>query len=205
MPGIIPGNENPSDIARENTNAATGKGQITPTKAANVAGNTASPCIISSPSLPLVGSVGGGCLLSKTNVRAMVGGLIFGIGSVVTVAGLALLAAAGFGKTGAASKMADVAGAFPGPAGQAAALGLRAASGRATGRASERTRTAIRTRRTAGATEERRQMRQVGEPKENRNLRVGKGAVRETPQGTRRRKAETGTSTKPASREEAGF
>lgn len=162
----------------------------------DVAGNPNSPCLISFPTagIPLVGSVGGGCLFSKTNARALIGGTIFGVGAVVAVAGLALLAAAGFGKTGLGQKTAGVVGMIPGPAAQTAATALR--SGGAS---------AVRQRRNSRATMERRQMRAVGEPRENGGLRTGRGAIRETPAGTRRRRAEIGTSSKPASREEAGF
>src|SRR5215469_5262950 len=161
---------------------------------ANPAGNPASPniqgqpnsaCLISYPSasVPLVGTVGGGCLISKTNVRAWVGGLMLGSGAVLTGVGLILLVAAGFKRTGGLGKAAAVAGVIPG--GQPVAAGLRAAQGRVS--SGQRSRP---TRRERAAVEEVRLQRAVGEPRENTNLREGRGTIRETPAGTRRRRAE---------------
>jgi hypothetical protein len=160
----------------------------------DVSGNSNSPCLIASPKLPVVGSVGGGCLFSKTNARALIGGAIVGAGGLLFIGGAVILVAAGFNKSGALDKAATAAAVIPG--GQIAAAGLRAAGSTSRGRSG---------RPGGRAASERRQMRQLGEPRENRELRTGRGAVRETPAGTRRRKAETGTTTKPATREEAGF
>jgi|SRR5215472_371536 len=151
----------------------------------NVGSNPNSPCLISWPkaSVPLVGSVGGGCLLSKTNVRAMAGGIMLGAGASMVLIGAILLVAAGFKRTGGLGKAATVAGVIPG--GQPIAAGLRAAQGRvSTGQRSRPT------RRARAAAEEVRLERAVGEPRENTNLREGRGAVRENAAGTRRRRAE---------------
>ena len=148
---------------------------------AQIAGTPTSPCLIAYPStsLPVVGTVGGACLISKTNVRAMAGGLLLGMGGLIFVGGVVVLVAAGFKKTGALNKAAGAAAVIPG--GQGVAAGLRAAGSPG--------RTVARRRRESAASEER-QRRQVGEPRENPSLRVGAGAVRETPAGTRRRRAE---------------
>jgi hypothetical protein len=116
---------------------------------AQIQGQPGSPCLISYPSagLPLVGTVGGGCIVSKTNVRAWVGGALLGAGAVLFFGGVVILAASGFRKTGALTKAAELAAA------------------------------------------EERQMRRLGEPRENKGLRTGRGAVRETPAETRRRRA----------------
>lgn len=192
-PGGFPGPGNP-------VKAPPVPGQTPKAGAPKIQGQPGSPCLVSFPSagIPLVGSVGGGCLLSKTNVRAMVGGLLIGAGAVLTLGGVVVLAAAGFRKTGAASKIAGVAGVVPG--GQLVGAGVRAAGGDypAAARGARR----VRMDRAAG---EERQRRQLGEPRENPDLRVGKGAVRETREGTRRRKAETGTRVRPAPAAETGF
>jgi hypothetical protein len=155
--------------------AAGGKQTVAGSPAPKVGSDPGSPCLISSPSLPLVGSVGGGCLLSKTNVRAMVGGLLVGAGGILFIGGVVVLAAAGFRKTGAVDKVAAGVGFVPG-VGPVAAAGIRSAA-RPEQRHARR------------AAEDARLERRLGQPRENRNLRTGKGAVRETPTGTRRRRA----------------
>lgn len=167
-------------------------GQPTKAGAPNITPSPGSPCLISYPSagIPLVGTVGGGCLFSKTNARAWIGGLMIGAGALTVLIGAGVLAASAFKKSGAAEKIAGVVGAVPG--GELYAGALR-------GSGQQVTRAAVQ-RRQAGASQERRQMRAMGEPRENSNLRTGRGAVRETPAGTRRRKAE-----RPATREETGY
>ena len=146
--------------------------------APNITSQPGSPCLISFPSagLPLVGSVGGGCLLSKTNVRAMVGGLLIGTGGILFLGGIAVVVAAGFKKTGALDKVAAGVAFVPG-AGPVAAAGIRSAGSPSR-------------RRSEGAARDARMERQLGQPRENRNLREGRGAVRETPAATRRRRTE---------------
>lgn len=96
----------------------------------NVQGTSNSPCLISYPSasIPIVGTVGGACLISKTNVRAWVGGILIGAGAILMLGGVVILAAAGFKKTGLVDRAANLAGKVPTPAGQAVATGLRVAS-----------------------------------------------------------------------------
>jgi len=128
--------------------------------------------------------VGGGCIISKTNVRAWVGGLLIGAGAVIALGGVAVLAAAGFRHTKAGQFVMGAAEAVPGGAAVGAlARGNASGAGRAAGRS-------VTSRRKAAAANERRQMRQLGEPRENSSLRVGKGAVRESAAGTRRRARE---------------
>jgi hypothetical protein len=99
--------------------------------APNVQGNPGSPCLISWPSasVPLVGSVGGGCIISKTNVRAWLGGLFLGAAGGAALAGMLILVGAGFRKSGVAGKTAEVAAVVPGGQGVAAsARALQSAS-----------------------------------------------------------------------------
>jgi hypothetical protein len=156
---------------------------------AQIQGQPGSPCLISYPSagLPLVGTVGGGCIVSKTNVRAWVGGALLGAGAVLFFGGVVILAASGFRKTGALTKAAEVAAVVPG--GQVAAAGLRAAGSRGYTSGAAATVGAARGQRRKRAAAEERQMRRLGEPRENKGLRPGRGAVRETPAETRRRRA----------------
>lgn len=77
------------------------------------------------PSLPSA------CLLKKTEVRAMIGGLLLGIGGLVALPGVLILVAFSFKATGGLGKAADVAGAIPLPQAQLVSGGLRKAQGRA--------------------------------------------------------------------------
>jgi Phage tail lysozyme len=79
--------------------------------------------------LPVVGSIGV-CLVKKTTVRHMAGGLIIAMSTGAMLLGGIILAAASFQRTGALSKAADAAAVVPG--GGAAAAGLHAAHSRAT-------------------------------------------------------------------------
>src|SRR6185437_3342947 len=59
-------------------------------------------CVIGLPvigSLPLVGQLGGQCLLSKTQARALIGGILIGAGALVLGTGLAVLAVYGAGRS----------------------------------------------------------------------------------------------------------
>jgi len=162
-------------------------------KQPQVQGNPSSPCLISWPStsLPLVGSVGGGCIVSKTNVRAWVGGTLLVLSALGGVLAAGAVIAVGLKKSGALGKAADIASLVPG-GGMVASGALRAAQGGTRGVSQHVTR-----RRSERAAGERKLERQAGEPRENRNLRTGKGAVRETPAGTRQRKREAANDTPP--------
>jgi hypothetical protein len=118
------GFENPS-VGGQTIGGGAG-GAATP----QVQGDPGSPCLISWPStsLPLVGSVGGGCIISKTNVRAWVGGGLILFSATGVVVSLALLVAIAFKRAGALDKAAQVASFVPG-GGKAVGAGLRVASG----------------------------------------------------------------------------
>jgi hypothetical protein len=72
------------------------------------------------------GNIGQFCLLSKSEVRAVLGGLIMAASGAVALTGVLILAAYGLKRSGALDKVAKVAGVVPG--GQVAAAGLRTAS-----------------------------------------------------------------------------
>jgi hypothetical protein len=81
-------------------------------------------CLFAAPSLDLyVTSVGGGCLISKTNARALLGGAIVVAGLGVSLVGVILIAAYGFGHSGAKSAAEKVTGTVLEVGGAAAALG----------------------------------------------------------------------------------
>lgn len=154
--------------------------------------------------IPLIG--GNVCILTRSEVRALLGGAVLAAGGMVTLAGLAvLMTAAGMKALPPLGKAAEgVGGALllvPGaePAGAAIAAGGKAArSPAAAGRA----------RHQRQAKEETAHRRAVGEPKENTRLETRAGAVRQTPrqrsaQRSRERRITGGG--QPATREEAGF
>lgn len=82
-------------------------------------------CIVPIPS---VLGQGGGCLFSYGDARAIAGGLLLGAGGVVMFVGAAILVAAGFARTGALTKAAQVA---TGVGAAGAARGLTSAATRA--------------------------------------------------------------------------
>lgn len=87
-------------------------------------------CLIKAPTfqvnLPVVGNVGPGvggfCILSKTEARAIMGFLVITAGSVVLLVGGVILATWGLQKSQAAGKAAEVAAVIPGGQPAAAAL-----------------------------------------------------------------------------------
>lgn len=85
--------------------------------------------------LPVVGGFGV-CLVKKTTVRHLVGGLILGAGGLTMALGGIILAAASFNRTGALGKAGDVAAVIPG--GQVAAAPLYAAHRRVSSRSRPR-------------------------------------------------------------------
>jgi hypothetical protein len=155
------------------------------------------------------GNLGSGqiCLLSKSAFRGLIGvGLITGAGLLLALPGVALLLAAatvraspaiGTALEGVGGAVALIPGAEP--------LGVGiAGAGVATkhaGKSSAKKRSESRKERAAKA--EARQERAMGEPRENPDLRVGRGAIRETPRETRARR--TANPGPPASAAEAGF
>lgn len=75
--------------------------------AASAAAN-ANVCIIPYPTINVVvTTVGGGCILTKSQGRAIIGGACLAVAGVVALAAAVILAAAAFEKTGAASAVAQ--------------------------------------------------------------------------------------------------
>jgi hypothetical protein len=86
-------------------------------------------CAIKMPSIDLgVTSIGGTCLVTYSTERALIAGALMGVAGIMALAGLIILAAAGFQRSGALSTAADAAAVVPG-AGRLA-RGLTVAHGR---------------------------------------------------------------------------
>lgn len=75
------------------------------------AGTSTVACLISMPS---VAGVGGGCLLTKSNGKALVSGLMVGAGGLIMFFGLAMLTAFGLGHTQAGKAAKSAMGVVPG-------------------------------------------------------------------------------------------
>lgn len=138
---------------------ASGKGGGTQAQVTSAAPNPG--CLIPFPTNPLqAAGIGSptGCLFSRSNARALLGGLLLGVSGAVAFTGVALLAAAGFKRTGALAKAADVAAVVPGGQGVAAGLhtASRGTSGRGAAAARERARSRRETQRRARREAERR-------------------------------------------------
>lgn len=88
---------------------------------------TQQQCVIWFPGVLGAGST---CLFSKGNARAMIGGILFGGGSLVAFVGVSILVAKGFQKSGALNAVINIAELAPGTKG--AAAGLRKAKAAAT-------------------------------------------------------------------------
>jgi hypothetical protein len=154
------------------------------------------------------GNLGSGqiCLLSKSAFRGLIGvGLITGAGLFLALPGVALLFAAatiraapaiGTALEGVGGAVALIPGAEPIGLGIAGA----GAATRHAGKGSAQKRSESRRERRVKA--EAKHERAVGEPRENPDLRVGRGAIRETPAGRARRTANPGPAAPAA---EAGF
>lgn len=201
-------------LSNKTTPATNVQGSPSAKQAQTVAAG-ASDCIIANPasvSLPLIGSLSAGpsCLFSRSNARAIVGGVMVVSAGVLGLAALAVLAVGvGMKAIGPAAAAAEKAGGVlmvvPGAQGAGAALagaGRSARSGRA--------------RQSRGAREDAQLEAMVGEPRENPDLEVRGGAVRESAgdRAARRRREQAASRARarrsagqgrPASREEAGF
>jgi hypothetical protein len=161
-------------------------------------------CLVPNPlgiSVPLLGSISAGpsCLFSKSNARAFIGAGLVLAGGVMGLATLAFIAVAvGMRAAGPLGRAAEATGGalmlIPGaqPAGAAVSSAGRTARNPA---AEGRRRGAARAR------EERAMERRLGEPRENPDLEVRGGAVREmgSQRAARQRRQ------RAASREDAGF
>lgn len=111
-----------------------GKARRQPLAKAKPVNAVPSACLIAAPSfqldVPVVGSIGpslgGMCLFSKTEARAVMGTLIITAGGLVLFVGTLWLAAWGVKRSGVADKAANAVGAVPG--GKGVAAGIRTAS-----------------------------------------------------------------------------
>lgn len=105
------------------SNSAVPSSTGVPTAAAPATGGTASTtaatvnpatCVIPYPTLNLVvTTVGGGCMLTKSEARALIGGLVLAGAGLLLIPGVIILAAAGFQHTGAAAAVAQAARVLP--------------------------------------------------------------------------------------------
>jgi Lysozyme like domain len=147
-------------------------------------------CLLSAPS---VLGFGGGCIFSKTEARALIGGILITGGAAWIFVGLAVTIAGAFAQTKAGQAAGRAVGSAAETAGAGVALipGAEAAGAgiAAAGKGAKSYSGHVQKRRQAKATQERQLERKVGEPRENRNLRTGRGAVRETGQERARRMA----------------
>lgn len=114
-------------------------GTGTPTAAQSGA---ASPCLIqiSGPSVPVIGTLGQACLLSRSEARAIIGGALMVGSAFAALVGLLIVAAAGFRESGAgraAGGALEGAGAVlafvPGAEGAGLAVGAAGATARRAG------------------------------------------------------------------------
>lgn len=187
--------------------------------AALAAASGQADCLIPNPlgSVPLVGSfLGPSCLFTKSNARAFIGAWLMTASGIVALAGVAVLAvAAGMKAAGpagaAAEKVGGVLMLVPGAEG--AGAGIMAAGSAAKGAGSGK---APKRRKSKGAQDDEDLEKLVGEPRENSDLEVGGGTVRESDDdraarqrrqasAARARARRSAGSGQPASREEAGF
>lgn len=138
-----------------------------------------STCLLSVPGGSILGFSlwSGGCLFAKHQARAFAGGFLLAAGGVVTFTGLAVLVSSAFAKTPAGQAIGGAVGMVPGGTQVRAVMGNRAAGRQVQARRRER------------AAADARYERQMGSGVENRELRTGRGAIRETAGETRRRKA----------------
>jgi hypothetical protein len=148
-------------------------------------GASSQSCLIQLPSigLPVIGQVGGGCMFSKTQARAVVGAGVLILGGVTFLIGTVILAAYGLKASGAATATGrglEATGAAVGavPGAQAAGAGI-AGAGRTTARAGQ-----------AGAAQrvQRRRVRRAQNAAEDREL-AERGATPVTRGGKTRPKA----------------
>jgi hypothetical protein len=88
--------------------AVPGGGGTAATDAADAAAAASgTPCLVTVPSL---GAIGGGCLFTKSEARAMIGALCMTAGALIMLPGLIILAAAGFRASGAGGRLGAAAG-----------------------------------------------------------------------------------------------
>jgi hypothetical protein len=182
-----------------------------PATTASIQEFTPESCLWSFPGIqiPVIGNAGQFCILSKSQARAMIGGALLAVaGLTMILPGLAFLAAgAGVKTLGAAGPVLEKTGAAVALVPGAEAAGVAIAGAGRAGRAS-----ATQTRQRRGQRDAQAE-RALGEPRENPDLRTGRGAVRENAAETRRRQSASrararraaSPGTGAASRSEAGF
>lgn len=96
------------------------------------AATAASACLISTPSVNvLVTTLGGGCLFTRSQARALIGGLMLTAAGIIGLAAAVIIAVGTLEKTGAASAVTQAAGNLA-PVGKVVSVAARAAPKRAT-------------------------------------------------------------------------
>ena len=120
-------------------NANSGTGTTSTTAVAAAQSSLSSTCVIGFGGIPGTsflndifgsgGNVGQFCILSKSEVRALLGGLLLVAGGMTAMVGVLILAAYGLKQTGALGKAADAAAVLPG--GGFVAAGLQKAQNQA--------------------------------------------------------------------------
>ena len=93
---------------------ATGSGSSS-SGSSDSSGATGNTCLVKFPGIkvPVVGSVGSGCILSKSQARAFIGASLLTAGAGVFVVGALIVAAGTFQRSGAASALAGARRAVP--------------------------------------------------------------------------------------------
>lgn len=96
-------------INNSTTPATTGLPSSGGTAGAAAAASYAADCLVGFPgiSLPLVGDVGQFCLLDRSEVRGLIGGLLLGVAGILAVAAAVILAASAFERSGGAAAVAQ--------------------------------------------------------------------------------------------------
>jgi Lysozyme like domain len=93
-----------------NVPASTGTTATGSTTAA-LSSASASACLVQFPSVNLVvTSVGGGCLVTKSEARAVIGGVLLAAGGIMGLVSVLIIAASAFEHTGAGSALTKAAG-----------------------------------------------------------------------------------------------
>jgi hypothetical protein len=143
--------------------------------------------------VPVLGNLGRFCVLSKSEARAWIGAAVLAAGGLAALVGVALIAAAAGTKAlGAAGPVLERTGGAVAliPGAEAAGVAI-AATGRAGRSSAAQTRARRQRGRAQAANQETAAQRRLGEPREAPELRTGRGAIRESPAGTRARAGES--------------
>lgn len=93
-----------SDVSNGTPPSSTGVPASTVTTAAVTVGAPVPGCMIAPPSFSVLGfTIGGGCILAKSEARALIGGSLMSGAAGIMLIGLVILTAAGFRASGAAA------------------------------------------------------------------------------------------------------